>query len=448
MEDNSATVKSPFGEVRYPDRKPGAKKAIWVGVSVISLAFGVLGIWGSTVPLASAVIAQGQVVVAGNRKEIQHRDGGTIGSILVKDGDLVKKGQILIELDDADAKLRYTLNRIAYFSTLATIERLTAEKAEKPALKFTAALLQKAASDPSIQQIIDNEHSLFQARYTEKIGQVIVLRQKIVQLQEEIYGYEAEQNAATRQLMIASDELNVLRKLLREGYTTQSRVSGLEREIAQLKGSMGKLMSNIARVGANISETQLKILQLTKQTRSEINDDMQVVQEKSFDLREKYMSASKRVENLRIRAPQNGLVVKMQAHTVGGVLVAGETVLEIVPNEGRLIIEAHVKPQDIDHIKLGQDTTIRVTAFNQRTTPLFAGNVSLRSADTLQDSRSGEQYYLIRVVVKTESRTAKFLPRLKPGMPAELMINTGERTALAYIVQPIYESMNRAMREQ
>ena len=448
MEDNSATVKSAFGEVRYPDRKPGAKKAIWVGVSVIFLAFGVLGIWGSTVPLASAVVAQGQVVVAGNRKEIQHRDGGTIGAILVSDGDLVKKGQILLELDDTDAKLRYTLNRVAYFSSLATIERLNAEKVGKPKLEFSSSLLKKAIADKPVQQILENEQALFQARHTEKIGQVIVLRQKIVQLQEEIYGYEAEQNATINQLTIAQDELVVMRRLLKDGYTTQSRVSALERESAQLKGSMGKFLSNIARVRANMSETQLKILQLTKQSRSEISDELQEVQDKSFDLREKYESAAKKMEQLRIRSPQNGLVVKMQAHTVGGVLVAGETVLEIVPNEGRLIIEAHVKPQDIDHIKLGQDTTIRVTAFNQRTTPLFAGNVSLRSADTLQDSRSGEQYYLIRVVVKKESRTAKFLPRLKPGMPAELMINTGERTALAYIVQPIYESMNRAMREQ
>jgi len=448
MEDNSATVKNAFGEVSYPDRKPAAKKAIWVGVGVICLTFGVLGVWGSTVPLASAVVAQGQVVVAGNRKEIQHRDGGTIGVIMVNDGDLVKRGQILIELDDTDAKLRYTLHRIAYYSSLATIERLNAEKINKPDLDFSSTLLKKAESDDSVKQILDNEVALFRARNTEKNGQVIVLRQKIVQLQEEIYGFEAEQNATINQLKIAGDELVVLRVLLKDGYTTQSRVSSLERETAQLKGAMGKLISNIARVRANMSETKLKILQLTKQLRSEISNELQEVQEKSFDLREKYESASEKIERLRIRAPQNGLVVKMQAHTVGGVLTAGETVLEIVPNEDRLIVEARVKPQDIDQIKLGQDTQIRVTAFNQRTTPQFTGNVSLRSADTLQDSRSGEQFYLIRVDVKKETRTDPFVDRLKPGMPAELMINTGERTALTYIVQPIFESMNRAMRER
>ena len=448
MDNATGTTNGVFGEIRYPDRKPGVKKGMWLGVTVILLTFGVMGTWGSLVPLASAVVAQGQVVVAGKNKQVQHLAGGTVGVIRVHDGDVVEKGDILIELEDAEAKLRYMVTRLGYFSALATKERLAAEKNNLFEFEFSELLLKEAEKDPSVKKILDNERSLFRARRTENNGQIIVLRQKIVQLQEQIYGFESEQNATRMQLEIATDELKVLRKLLKDGYTTRTRVSGVQREHAQLVGNMGKITSNIARTRANMSEAKLQILQLTKQFRAQVTEEFQKVQERSFDLREKYGSAREKVERLRIRAPQGGVIENSKVHTVGGVITAGETIMDIVPQDERLIVEARVRPIDIDQIKVGQSSQIRITALDQRTTPQLTGKVLFRSADSQTDARTGEAHFIVKVELIKDARSKDALKRLQPGMPAELMINTGERTALAYLVKPIYESMNRAMREQ
>jgi len=437
-----------FDDIPRPERKRGNRKARWLGVGVILAAMGGLIVWASLAPLSSAVVSQGQIVVSSKHKLVQHRDGGIIQRINVRDGAIVKAGDVLIVLNGAEAYLRHVLMRAAYYSARATKHRLLAEKQESAKLHFPTQLLEEARKDQSIASILETERELFLSRRMAHAGQVSVLRQRIAQIEEEIKGYEAEAVANREQSRIARTELKIVKVLFDRGYTTRVRVAALERERAGLLGSAGKLEAALARAKANIGETELKILQLTKEFNTNVFKDLKEVEDRIFDIREKLESAAVKVEQLRIRAPTGGEVVNMQVSTVGGVIQPGDTVLEIVPADDRLIIEARVRPVDVDHIAVGLDTQVRITAFKQRTTPLLDGKVILVSGDALLDARSGEHYFLVQIEVIQSERTRAAVERLQPGMPAEALIITGQRTAFAYLLQPIMDSVNRAMREQ
>lgn len=448
MSNGGGAAHGIFADIPYPKRRAGARRALFLGISVISLAIFGVGFWAATVPLASAVIAPGQIVVFSKRKQVQHREGGTIGKINVRDGSTVTAGDILIELDDAEIKLRYSLARTAYYSALATKVRLNAEKSLLERLTFPKELTDAAAKDPSIDVLLQNQRDNFLARRNEKEGQIIVVRQRITQTAEEIHGYEAEIASTHEQSRIASTELELLKKLLLQGYTTRTRVVAIEREAAQLRGSAGKLTALIARARSSSDEARFRILQIKKQFHAEVLKNMTEIEDRIYDLREKSELAREKINKLLVRAPTSGVVVNMQIGTIGGVIQPGETILEIVPENDRLIIEARVRPVDIDQISVGLLTDVRITAFKQRTTQTLNGKVILVSADSLQDSRSGENYFFAHIEVIANQKTAASINRLLPGMVAEVLIKTGKRTALAYMVQPILDSVNRAMRER
>ncbi|GBF26482.1 type I secretion system membrane fusion protein PrsE [bacterium MnTg02] len=448
MNQNTGSAHGIFAEVSYPNRKAGTRKALFLGISVIAITVCGAAYWAATAPLSSAVVAQGQIVVSGKRKQVQHRDGGRVGKINVRDGSIVKAGDVLVELEDKELNLRHSLMRTAYFSALATKARLVAEKDTSEKLEFSEKLVKAEAEYPPIAVMMENQREVFHARRKEKEGQIVVLRQRIAQTKEEILGYQAEKAAALEQTRIAKTEFKLLQKLLADGHTTRTRVVSLERELAQLTGNVGKFRSLVARAHANIGEARLQILQVTKQFRAETLKEMTEIQNRIYDLREKSESTADRIERLRIRAPSSGEVVNMKLSTVGGVIQPGETILEIVPKNERLIIRARIRPVDVDQISVGLETEVRVTAFKQRNTAPLNGRVMLVSADALTDDRSGESYYLAEIRVIDTPETSAIINRLHPGMPAEVMIKTGERTALAYLVQPILDSVNRAMRER
>lgn len=423
------------------------RPAILLGLAAIGIAVGGLGGWSATAPLASAVVASGRVIVASKRKEIQHVDGGTVKAIHVKDGDVVKANSVLIELDDSKAKVRHILARAAYFSSVATQARLVAERDGADEIAFPKRLLAEAAQSPEIRRAVDDQQRLFAGRRRELTGQIKIAFQKIGQLKEEITGLTSQRVSTTEQSDLAAKEQAIIEKMFTRGYVTRQRVHAIRREHVQLTGSLGQLDASIAKARKEIDETQFSITQLTLKRQSDILAELQDIERRIFNLNEDYQTAGAELARLEILAPVDGVVVNSQIHTVGGVIRPGQTILEIVPGADPLVVEARVRPLDIDEVAKGQSTEVRFSAFKQRTTPFLVGAVLRVSADAVTDPRTGEPYY--SAIIGIPSNEFKRLGhRLQPGMPAEILIKTGSRTPLAYLVQPLLDSMHKALREQ
>jgi len=420
---------------------------ILLGLTAIAAAIGGLGVWSAMVPIASAVVASGKVAVASKRKEIQHLDGGIVKGIQVRDGDVVKEGDVLLVLDDTKAKTRHTLARAAYFSAVTAQARLVAERDGADEIVFPAEVLAEARQSPEIAQGMVNQQRMFEGRRGELAGQIKIWLQRIAQLKDEITGLTAERTSVTMQSDLADKEAAVVEDMFKRGFVTRQRVHTIRRESAQLGGSIGRLDASIAKARKETGETELSIQQLTLKRRSEILTELKDIEQRIFDLKEAYLAAGAELARLAVKAPVSGFVVNSQVHTIGGVIRPGLTILEIVPGADSLIVEARVRPLDIDDVAKGQSTEVRFSAFKQRTTPFLVGSVSHVSADAVADPRTGELYYVAIVSIPLAELT-RLGHRLQPGMPAEILIKTGNRTVVEYLVQPLLDSMNRAWREQ
>ena len=423
------------------------RSSMLLGLVAIAVTFGGIGVWSASVPISSAVVAVGKVAVASKRKEIQHLDGGIVKAIGVHDGDVVKEDETLFELDDVEARARYELARAAYFSSLSTQARLDAERDSADEVVFPAELLNEAAHSEAIKREIASQRNLFAARQSSLAGQIKVSLQKIAELKEEISGLISQHKSALDQSDLAGKELVVIEEMYSRNYVTRQRVHAIRREVAQLAGNLGQLNSAIAKSRKEIGEIELSIKQLTTKNQSEILADLKDVEQRIFDLKEKYLSAGAALARLKATAPVGGVVVNSRLHTIGGVIRPGDTVLEIVPGSDPLVVEARVRPLDVDEVAKGQSTEVRFSAFKQRTTPAVTGVVSQVAADAVADQRTGELYYSAIVSIPS-AELARLGHRLQPGMPAEILIKTGKRTALAYLAQPLLDSMHKALRER
>ena len=417
------------------------------GLAVIGVMVVGFGGWAATAPLASAIVAPGVLMVESNRKQVQHDEGGTISRLLVQDGDSVEAGDVLIRLDDVRAKASLAILTLNLDSALALQARLLAERDDRDRPAFPGSLTDRQ-DDPKVNDIVRGQRSLFEARRSSRAGEIAVLRQRIAQLEEEITGLESQRSAKTRQIALITGELKDLRKLLKRGHVQKSRVLALEREQARLEGERGQLIADKARSKTAIGETRIQIIQITKSFREDVVRELRDVQQEIFDLQERITAARRVLDKIEIRAPATGIIVGRTVHTVGGVVKAGETLMEIVPKSDRLVIETKIQPFDAETLSVGLTADIRLTAFNQRTTPSIEGQVAYVSADSLTNQRSGESYYLARITVDEKQVADLDAGPLQPGMPAEVMIRTGSRTALRYLMQPILDSMQRAWREE
>lgn len=432
---------------KIPALKASAHPWILFGFLVVLAIFGLVGSWAATARIASAVIAQGQVSVAGKRKLIQHLEGGIVQKLLVHDGDVVEAGQTLVKLDPIRAQASLGIVEAALNKALATEARLVAEREGLDAVAYPQALLE-GRGEPGIAALLKSNDSIFRARRTALNGENEILTQRIAQLGEEINGLNAQKEAKDQQSRFIQDELDGLQHLFERGQTTKPRVLALQRGAAALKGEAGELVASMARSKKNIGETKLQILQREKDFQKGVAEELQEVQARLRDLRERKIASEDILRRIDITTPVGGVVVNSLVHTVGAVIKPGETIMEIVPGKDNLIIEATIRPQDIDNVTFGQAAAIRMLAFEQRTTPMLHGEVVYVSADSLEDRQSRQTYYRADVSLSDEELARLGKLTLKPGMQAEVMIQTGERTALDYIVQPIIASMNRAMREQ
>ncbi len=422
------------------------RRVVLAGLAVICLTFGGFFGWAAYAELSSAVIASGTVMVDSNRKAIQHVEGGIVKDILVRNGDAVRGGALLLRLDETRAKASLAILQSKLDQALAAEARLLAERDRAEAIVYPAALLGRR-EEPQLAGILRGQDSLFQARLATLAGETEIYEQRIAQVGEQISGYRAQQKSKSTQIDLINEELTGLKTLLAKGFAEKPKVLTLEREAARLGGERGELVADVAAAKTSISEARLQILQLEKDFRERVEQELREVRAEVFDLSERVAASQFVLDHLEVRAPEDGVVVGLQVYASGQVVKAGQTILELVPVDDQLIVEAKIRPFDIDNLTPGQDADVLFTAFPQRTTPRLSGSVVYISADRFEDERSGEAYYLARVFVSDGEAARLGEHKLSPGMPADVMIKTGERTALDYLIQPLRDSIMRAWRE-
>lgn len=408
--------------------------------------FGVFGGWAILAPLDSAAVAPGVVSVEGSRKTVQHLEGGIIAEILVKDGDRVKAGQPLIRLDDTQPKANLKLLQGRLYSALALEARLVAERDGKAEITFPDSLLEKK-DDPKIDEIITGQINIFQARREALSGKENILKLRSAQLNEEITGLKGQIGAEDTQLRLIAAEIADVAGLVKKGLAPKPRLLSLQRRQAEIEGSRSKNHAQIARAMQSIAETSLQISELRTTAINEAVEQVRDVQNDLGDLLEKTRAAKDVLSRMEIRAPRDGAVVNLKVHTPGGVIAPGEPLLDIVPLDVRLIVEARVDPKDIDVVRPGLASQIRLSAFSQRRTKPLEGRVLTVSADVLRDDRTGRSYYLARIEIMEPPEKVLGGAVIQPGMQADVMIVTGERTFFDYILGPVESSFNRAFRE-
>jgi len=406
-----------------------------------------LGGWSAITELSGAVVAPGAVVVDSHVKKVQHPTGGVVGDILARDGDRVRSGDIVIRLDETVARANLAMVSKSLDELAARQGRLEAERDGRDQITFPPALLGRLA-EPELAGLIRGERQLFENRREARAGQKAQLKERIAQLQEQIDGLKLQASAKGDEIQLIQDELTGVEQLWKKNLVPITRVTALKREETRLRGERGQLISNVAQAKGKISETELQVMQIDQDLRSEVSKELREAQARIAELVERRVAAEDQLKRIDIRAPQDGIVHQSIVHTVGGVINAGEALMTIVPESDELSIEVKVLPQDIDQLQPGLDAVLRLSAFNQRTTPELKGRVSLIAADLVTDQRSGVQYYPVRVAFAEGERDRLGAVKLMPGMPVEGLIQTGYRTVFSYLTKPVADNMARAFREE
>jgi HlyD family type I secretion membrane fusion protein len=425
-----------------------ARRLRIAGLATIAIFFGAFGTWAAIAPVSSAAVAPGVVVVQSNRKTVQHLEGGIIKEILVKEGDHVKEGQVLVRLDDTQARSSLQLLQGRYWAARTLEARLIAERDGADVISFPEEL-RPVADDPIAGTMMATQVNLFNARREAMQGQIDILQQQIRQQNEQIEGLEAQQRSEQQQIVLIKEESASAEELFVKGLERKSRLLALKRAIHNLEGSRAGHIADIARIKQQIGEAELKILDLKNQRISEVLKELRDTQSELTETTERLSAARDVVARTEVRAPRDGIVVGLQVHTVGGVIPPGGSALEIVPQDEKLIIEAQVRPEDIESVHTGLRAEIRLVGSNPRDVPLLDGTVTYVSADRLSDPQGRfPPYYKANIEVDPKSLAQEGQINLFPGMPAEVMIVTGERTPLEYFLQPITVGIERAVRER
>lgn len=426
--------------------KPPVGRVVIIGAAIVAVFFGIFGVWAAIAPLNTAAIASGEVMVDGRRKTIQHFEGGIVSEILVKDGSVVTAGQVLVRLQQTQAQAMLSLVDGRSIAARSLAARLTAERDGAKTLTFPA-VLQAARNEPNVRAAMDGQRRIFTARRDSLASKIALLRKRDAQVRTEISGLRSQIKAADRQLALIEEELAGIRSLVKRGLVAKPRLLALERRAAEIGGSRGRNVAAVARARQTIGETQLKIEELKTERLNEVVRELRDVESQLHDLGERRSASSDVLSRTEIRAPIAGTVVGLKVATTGGVIAAGEAIMDIVPTNTSLIVEAKVSPQDIDIVRAGLEAQVRFTALSQRNSVPVDGEVVSVSADRLSDQFTPEGYYLARIGLPAAIHETLRGVTLHPGMRAEVMIVTGANTALGYFMKPIAESFNRAFRE-
>ena len=420
-----------------------------VGMVIVGFVTFGIGGWAATSELTGAVSGQGVLVVDSSVKKVQHPTGGVVGELRVREGDKVLAGDILLRLDETQTLANATIVSKSFDELVARQARLEAERDNADQITFPKLLLERTR-DPASEaaRAIAAEQSLFDLRRQARGGQKAQLKERSAQLQEEIKGYLGQAEAKQREVDFVHKELEGVRTLFEKKLVPMNRLTALERDTARLEGERSQLSGMTAQAKGKIAEIELQIIQIDQDLRTEVGKDLIETRSKISELAERKTAAVDQLYRIDIRAPQSGRVHQLTVHTVGGVISPGEQIMLIVPDADALAVEVKIAPRDIDQVYVGQAASMRFAAFDQKTTPEIEGEVSLVSADLVQEQRTGVSYYTARVLLNPEEVARLGSAKLLPGMPVDVFIKTPGRTALSYLIKPLRDQAERAFKER
>jgi len=444
------TTTDPVSGLQVPVPSSDYRRVATTGYAVIVLTFFVLGGWAALANVDSAVIATGVVSVESKRQVVQHLEGGIVAEILVKDGQSVEQGQVLFRLDNTSSRANFDSVRAQLDTLLATEARLEAERAQASEITFPADLLARAG-EPTVKAAIADQMAQFRDRKASMGGQVDILNTRVKQGETEVEGLARERASADRQLFFIKDELDGIQALSAKGLVSKPRLAQLQREQARLEGTVGRNMADAAKAQTTISEMRMQIQQLSQKQQEEIAGQMVDTRQKISDLREKLSVTANVLRRVDIRAQRSGIVqnVNPAVYSLGAVVRPGETMLEIVPQNDELIVDAQVPTTDVDRLHMGATTVeVRFPSFHARTTPLILGELRSLSPDRLMDEATKQPYFQAVVAVSNTDVPEDMKNRLRPGMPAEVVFNTGERSVMSYLTRPLTDALTRSFREK
>lgn len=411
-------------------------------VGVVIFVVGGIGLWSAVTEIAGAVVSTGTVVVESNIRQVQHREGGIVQSIRVRDGDEVAAGDVLIRLDDTVTQANLAVVTKQLTDLTAQQARLEAERDNLDTIVWN-----QGRSD-RLSDIERGQQMLLTARRNSKAGRQNQLEEQIRQFNQQITGLQAQVDAKDTEIELILDELNDLDGLLDKQLVSRSRVIALRREEARLRGQYGDLIAQIAQTREAISERRIQILQIEEAYQAEVLEQLQEVRSRIAQLEEQKIAAEDELTRVEIVAPIGGFVHQLGVHTVSGVVAPGETLMTIVPREDQLIVEAQVSPVNIDQMAPGQDARVRFPSFDQRTTPELNARLLTISPDLHMDERTGMSYYTARLVIDDDELEKLGNQTLVPGMPVETFLKTDNRTVLSYLVKPVTDQIAHALRER
>lgn len=419
----------------------------WVWAAAV---FGGLLLWSILAPINSAVIAPGQLSVETNRKTIQHLEGGVIRKIHVKEGQAVKAGALLIELDDTVTRSNVDLLTAQLAEGVARLARLYAERDGLPEIPEDSLAFKLAMSDIDYSANLESQKGLLTAREATKTTQIALLGERMVQQTKRMEGYQTQLKSLRAQSRLIGEELDGVKRLNAEGFAPMTRVRELERAKEAISGQQGQLTAASAESESVISEAKLEVERLKQESREDAISESQDLEVQIAGLTERRTAALDALRRSEIRAPENGVVLGLIVHTVGGVITPGSPVMDIVPEGDSLLVAARIAPRDVDKVKPGQEAVMRFSALNMRTTPEAIGSVRQVSADNLVDKQSGIPYFLVLIDLPSAEKLKPILKGqiLQPGMPVESFIQTGARPAISYLLKPLTDAFSRSMREE
>ncbi|MDJ1159987.1 HlyD family type I secretion periplasmic adaptor subunit [Chelatococcus sp. SYSU_G07232] len=427
-------------------RGPSLRTPVVAGLTAILLGLGGFMGWAFSAQLDSAAVATATVIVDSKRKTVSHLEGGILKTLLVQEGDVVRAGQPVIRLDDTRARAELAQLEARRIGLEARLVRLHAEQARAAELVFPPALL--SSTNPIVAEVIKAERKLFAARREMLERKLEIQRKTIEQQDAELAASRAQTEANNRQAALLDRELKAIATLVDKGYAPRPRLTELQTRESELAGRAGELTARRTKAEQAKAAAELEILSLQTDMQQQVAADLQTAQLDLADTLERITSASDVLKRVEVVSPQDGIITDIRMRTPGGVVAPGQAILDIVPEQERLVVEAKIGLRDVDSVRVGAPVQVRLTAYNNRTQPPLAGRLTYLSADQQVDERNGAAFFVARAEILPESLAANPSVKLYPGMPAELLVINKPRRAIDYLVAPIAESFNRAFREE
>jgi HlyD family secretion protein len=423
------------------------RRELVIGGTIIVLFFVIFLGWAAIAPLDAGAYAQGQIAVSGNRQAVQHREGGVVSALLVAEGDTVRRGQVLLQLSSGELKATERGVSSQYYALIAQRARLVAERDRLRSIPMPSEFVGLPPEDLALaRESLRIQQQQFGARRTGRSTETGVLGQRVAQLNEQIAGYEGQIVANIEQQRLIQEELTGMRSLAEKGYAPLTRVRALERTAAQLDGELGSLRAQIARSREAVGETRLQVSGVSTKMNEDVADQLRQIDVQVNELKPRMVELRAQIARNEVRAPASGEVVGLTIFTQGGVIQAGQTLMEIVPRDASQVIVAQISPTDVDNLRVGQDTEVRFPGLRERNPPIIRGRVTRISADSFTVEQSGATYFRAEIVVPASelAKLGRGAETLRPGAPVEVVVLLRKRTALGYLLEPLTNNLWRS----